>query len=252
MGGAAPAAADDRSAPDRAWPVGGTRPAVLRGWAPPASDYGPGHRGVDLAAAPGETVRAAAPGTVAFAGQVAGRGVVSILLGPPRSDGREAPPSGRPDLRITYEPVRPMVRKGDRVAAGQPVGVLGSGPFHCSAGCLHWGLRRGDRYLDPLSLLPPSMLRRGPSRLLPVFGVPERPEQSAAAPPLPVRDVSGARPAGWLGLVPVATLTAASSWARLRLSAGPREPRERGGRRVGRARRLSRARRAGPWRRPPR
>ncbi|MFB6554375.1 hypothetical protein ACFCWX_31235, partial [Streptomyces sp. NPDC056405] len=30
----------------RLWPVG-TRPAVLRGWEPPATPYGPGHRGVD-------------------------------------------------------------------------------------------------------------------------------------------------------------------------------------------------------------
>ncbi|MCG7207085.1 M23 family peptidase, partial [Streptomyces arenae] len=44
---------------------------------------------------------------------------------------------------------------------------------HCGAGaCVHWGLLRGETYLDPLLLLPPWLLNRGPSRLLPVLGVP--------------------------------------------------------------------------------
>lgn len=151
------------------WPVAG-RPAVLRGWEPPAGPYGPGHRGVDLGARPGSEVLAAATGRVSFAGRVAGRGVLVIELAG----------SGAPPLRTTYEPVRALVAKGDDVVAGRPVGMLEAGPFHCAAGCLHWGLRRGDAYLDPLSLLPPALLRRGPSRLLPVFGVPE--PGAAAAP----------------------------------------------------------------------
>ncbi|MFI7288914.1 peptidoglycan DD-metalloendopeptidase family protein [Streptomyces anulatus] len=146
----------------RSWPLAG-RPAVLRRWEPPAGPYGPGHRGVDLAAAPGARVLAAADGRVSFAGRVAGRGVIAV----------EVAGSGSPPLRTTYEPVRALVEEGASTRAGQPVGVLEEGPFHCAEGCLHWGLRRGDAYLDPLSLLPPSLLRRGPSRLLPVFGVPE-------------------------------------------------------------------------------
>ncbi|MEV1048515.1 M23 family metallopeptidase [Streptomyces sp. NPDC049916] len=152
----------------RSWPLA-RRPAVLRGWEPPAGPYGPGHRGADLAARPGARVLAAAGGRVSFAGRVAGRGVLAI----------EVEGSGSPPLRTTYEPVRAVVERGDRVRAGQLVAVLEDGPFHCPAGCLHWGLRRGDAYLDPLSLLPPALLSRGPSRLLPVFGVPE-PDQPAA------------------------------------------------------------------------
>jgi murein DD-endopeptidase MepM/ murein hydrolase activator NlpD len=149
----------------RAWPVpasapGLRRPVVERGFDPPLSRWGAGHRGVDLRAGSGTPVRAAAPGRVAFAGPVAGRGVLVIRLALPG------------DLRITYEPVRASVAVGDEVAAGDTVGVLQPGPSHCPDGCLHWGLRHGLAYLDPLSLLPTSMLRAGPSRLLPVLGVP--------------------------------------------------------------------------------
>ncbi|MFJ8973495.1 murein hydrolase activator EnvC family protein [Streptomyces anulatus] len=162
-GGGADAGTDGGADSDaRSWPLAG-RPSVLRGWEPPTGPYGPGHRGVDLAAGPGARVLAAADGRVSFAGRVAGRGVVAI----------EVAGSGSPPLRTTYEPVRALVEEGASTRAGQPVGVLEEGPFHCSEGCLHWGLRRGDAYLDPLSLLPPSLLRRGPSRLLPVFGAPE-------------------------------------------------------------------------------
>ncbi|GGS88551.1 M23 family metallopeptidase [Streptomyces cinerochromogenes] len=139
----------------RAWPVG-LRPPVLRGWEPPATVYGPGHRGVDLAAPPGAGVRAVAAGRVLFAGRVAGRGVVSLEL-------------GGTDLRTTYEPVRAAVRKGDEVAAGEVVGVVEPTGSHCGPrACVHWGLLRGGTYLNPLSLLPPWLLARGPSRLLPV------------------------------------------------------------------------------------
>lgn len=143
----------------RVWPVG-TRPPVLRGWEPPATAYGPGHRGVDLAAAAGAPVRAVAAGRVSFAGRVAGRGVVTIEL------------TGT-GLRTTYEPVTPSVRKGDEAGAGEAVGTVEPTGSHCGpATCVHWGLLRGETYLDPLALLPPWLLRRGPSRLLPVPGVP--------------------------------------------------------------------------------
>ncbi|MEV5240236.1 M23 family metallopeptidase [Streptomyces cinnamoneus] len=142
----------------RSWPLA-PRPPVLRTWRPPPAPWAAGHRGVDLGAPPGSPVRAAASGTVSFAGTVAGRGVVAV----------ELTGTGSPPLRTTYEPVRATVREGDRVAAGAVLGVLEAGPSHCGATtCLHWGLRRGDAYLDPLTLLPPWMLRRPPSRLLPL------------------------------------------------------------------------------------
>jgi hypothetical protein len=79
--------------------------------------------------------------------------------------------TGDPPLRTTYEPVEASVARGDEVAAGEALGAVEPTGSHC-AGCLHWGLLRGEVYLDPLSLLPPWLLDGGPSRLLPVLGVP--------------------------------------------------------------------------------
>ncbi|MFB8248374.1 murein hydrolase activator EnvC family protein [Streptomyces sp. NPDC055952] len=152
-----PAADPSVPALGRVWPVG-SRPPVLRGWEPPTTVYAAGHRGVDLTAPPGAPVRAVAAGTVSFAGRVAGKGVVAV----------ELTGTGDPPLRTTYEPVTASVEKGDAVTAGQVIGTVAATGSHCTAGCVHWGLRRGEAYLDPLSLLPPWLLHRGPSRLLPV------------------------------------------------------------------------------------
>ncbi|QHC27275.1 murein hydrolase activator EnvC family protein [Streptomyces sp. GS7] len=212
------------AAADRSWPVdgpAGLRPTVLRGWEPPPSPWAAGHRGVDLAASPGAVVRAAAPGQVAFAGTVAGRGVLTIEL----SD------SGHPPLRTTYEPVRATARPGQHVTAGQPVGELQRGPFHCRAPCLHWGLLRGKSYLDPLSLLPPAMLHGGPSRLLPVFGIPEptipaTPGRTESKRPVPGRPAPTAHKttdaptsAALVGAIALAT---AALWALGRHASGGR------------------------------
>lgn len=114
---------------------------------------------MDLAAPVGTPVRAVARGRVSFAGRVAGRGVVAVELSG----------TGDPPLRTTYEPVTPSVKKGALVAPGEVLGALEPPTNHCGpTSCLHWGLLRGDTYLDPLSLLPPRLLRRGPSRLLSV------------------------------------------------------------------------------------
>jgi murein DD-endopeptidase MepM/ murein hydrolase activator NlpD len=117
-------------------------PVVTRGFEAPPHPYAAGHRGVDLAAARGAPVLAAGDGTVAFAGMVAGRPVVSIDH-----------PNG---LRTTYEPGDPSVGAGQAVARGSPIGTLAAGHAGCPRdACLHWGLRRGETYLDPMALLRP-------------------------------------------------------------------------------------------------
>ncbi len=122
------------------WPLS-PRPVVARPFDAPASPWGRGHRGLDLAAAPGDAVGAVEAGTVTHAGVVAGRGTVTVL----HADG----------LSSTYEPVAGAVTVGEQVAAGEILGVLEDVPVaHCGAGrCLHLGARRPPAYLDPLPLL---------------------------------------------------------------------------------------------------
>lgn len=136
------------------WPVGPPRPEVLRGFEPPPGPYAAGHRGVDLAAPPGTPVLAPAAGTVAFAGPVGGRGVLTITL----------TGTGLPPLRTTYGPVEPLVGAGTTVRPGDLVARVAPGG-HCTHPCLHWGLLRGAHYLNPLTLV-----HGGPSRLLPATG----------------------------------------------------------------------------------
>jgi murein DD-endopeptidase MepM/ murein hydrolase activator NlpD len=127
--------------------------SVVRAFEQPATPYGPGHRGVDLAIAPQSPVRAAGPGVVTFAGTVAGRGVVVI-----------AHPDG---VRTEYEPLRVTVSAGAAVTLGQVIGRVSGRHGACEPSrCLHWGARRGAAYFDPLLLL----RRLGPVRLLPWDG----------------------------------------------------------------------------------
>jgi murein DD-endopeptidase MepM/ murein hydrolase activator NlpD len=63
-------------------------------------------------------------------------------------------------LRTTYEPVDPSVGAGARVTRGSPIGTLVGGHPGCPVeACLHWGARRGEVYLDPLTLLRPPRVR---------------------------------------------------------------------------------------------
>ncbi len=59
------------------WPLQ-PEPEVARGFDPPDVVWGAGHRGVDLVGSPGQAVHSALPGTVTFAGMLAGRGVVVV------------------------------------------------------------------------------------------------------------------------------------------------------------------------------
>jgi murein DD-endopeptidase MepM/ murein hydrolase activator NlpD len=122
-----------------AWPLQPAPDRVVRDFDPPAQPWLAGNRGVDLAGTPGERVRAAGAGVVSYAGTIAHIGVVSVTSGA---------------LRTTYEPLRVKVHRGQQVAAGAVLGTLILAGSHClPAVCLHWGLLRGDAYLDPLALL---------------------------------------------------------------------------------------------------
>lgn len=111
---------------------------VLRPFRAPLTRYGPGHRGVDLAASTGLGVHPAGAGVVTFAGAVAGRGVVVVT----HEDG----------IRTEYEPLAVKVHRGDTVTPLSVLGVVSGRHGGCTA-CLHWGARRAADYFDPLSLL---------------------------------------------------------------------------------------------------
>lgn len=117
------------------WPVSDER-RVIRHFEAPAHAYGPGHRGVDIAAT--EVVLAPAAGLVAFSGPVAGRRVLTIDHG----DG----------LVTTFEPIESELTAGTFVAQGQSVGTLSAGG-HVGEGTLHFGVRLHGEYVNPLLLL---------------------------------------------------------------------------------------------------
>ncbi|WP_431923937.1 M23 family metallopeptidase [Nonomuraea jabiensis] len=162
-----PAPPTRASPPTWRWPLDG-HPRVLRRFTPPPEPWLAGHRGIDLAAPPSTPVLAAGPGTVRFAGPVAGKGVITV-----EHEG---------GLRTTYLPVTASVRRGQPVAPGSRLGVVETSHSHCRESCLHWGLRRGTHYLNPLLLLGQATIR-----LLPFWHEDENP----LPPPneQPLRDV---------------------------------------------------------------
>ncbi|GAA3812211.1 murein hydrolase activator EnvC family protein [Cellulomonas soli] len=137
-----PASPGTTTSPAYAAPTDGA-PTLLRPFERPAEVWAPGHRGVDLAAEPGSRVLAPVDGTVSFAGPVAGRGIVTVV----DADG----------LRSSLEPVDPVVATGQGVHRGDVVATVSTdaaASSHCApATCLHWGVRRGTDYLDPMDLL---------------------------------------------------------------------------------------------------
>jgi hypothetical protein len=105
--------------------------AVAEPFRPPATPYGPGHRGLEYATGPGTPVRAAADGTVTFAGVVAGHRHVTVL----HADGH----------RTTASFLRTVaVVAGQRVHQGDELGTTEDRLF--------FSARQGDAYLDPALL----------------------------------------------------------------------------------------------------
>lgn len=167
------ARADADEQPRGEWPLH-PEPAVVRGFDPPTTPYGPGHRGVDLLGRPGQPVRTALAGSVTYAGRLAGRGVVVV---------------GHGATRTTYEPVAAIVTVGSPVAAGDRIGTLELPGSHCfPRACLHWGWIAGETYLDPLRLV-----GAGPVRLLPLWRD-EPVDQSTTSVPFRLGDVLAGTP----------------------------------------------------------
>ncbi len=129
--------------------------------------YGPGHRGLDIAAAPNTVVRAAHEGEVSFAGVVAGMRTVSIrhFTG----------------WTTSYSYLSAIaVRAGDRVVRGETLGTVGRLHGSDQTG-VHFALRLGEEYIDPA----PFMVGVGPVLLPPpsdANNVAERPRPVHSEP----------------------------------------------------------------------
>jgi Peptidase family M23 len=141
------------------------------------------HRGIDIAAATGTTVVAAAGGEVRFAGTAGSSGLtVSVRTA-----------DGRYDTSYLHLSST-SVREGDRVAAGQRLATVGTtGTRSATAPHLHFGVRdAGSRhaYHDPLGFLPP------PTATQPPRGAP-------APEPAPVPVSPAPAPAPATGRIPV-------------------------------------------------
>jgi murein DD-endopeptidase MepM/ murein hydrolase activator NlpD len=112
---------------------------VARPFQAPRTRFGPGHLGVDFVAKPRTPVRAAGPGTVLFAGVVAGARFVVVQH-----------PGG---LRTSYSFLASMrVHEGQVIQRGAIVGLSGGRGENHEPGVLHFGLRIGNAYVDPMRL----------------------------------------------------------------------------------------------------
>ena len=143
---------------------------VVRTFVAPIAEYAAGHRGVDFAAAAGTPVRASNDGTVSFAGDVAG--ALHVVV------------AHEGGIRTSYSFLSSAdVRAGQPVHRGQILGRAGGTGDGHGASVLHFGVRIGDRYVDPMLLFQPRDLTQI-VRLVP----PE--ELEAAALPDHARDVA--------------------------------------------------------------
>ena len=127
---------------------------LLNPYRQPNSDYSAGHRGVDYRVAIGEQIFAPADGTIAFAGQVANRKLLTI--------------KHNLNLVSELEPVCALSAVGTVVRLGQAIATvcndLPGYVWHCPDTCVHFSLRSNGKYLSPLALIG----GLSPSRLLPL------------------------------------------------------------------------------------
>lgn len=135
-------AAPARATGSWVWPVTGP---VVRGFDPPGSPYGSGHRGIDIGAPEGTMVRAPATGIVSFAGSVGGHLFVTIDHG----GGLLSTSSFLSAL---------LVHAGDLVVQGQGIALSGDGHDGDTTPNVHFGVRLNGQYVDPFDYLSPASL----------------------------------------------------------------------------------------------
>lgn len=114
------------------WP---TRGRIVSGFAPNL-----GRKGVDIAGTKGQTIRATASGTVAYAGDgLPGYGNMILIQHP------------RQLLSAYGYNAQNLVHAGQRVQAGQPIAIMGTSPQHRYA--THFEVRKAGKPVNPLYFL---------------------------------------------------------------------------------------------------
>jgi hypothetical protein len=123
--------------------TGLTASDLINQYQSPLTDYGAGHRGIDLPATMGSEVISPVSGEISFSGQVGYRDSISIKF------------SGT--MWASLEPVCSDMAEGTLVSAGEPIGtVCQTNPnyqWHCEITCIHFGTRTEDGYFSPLALI---------------------------------------------------------------------------------------------------
>jgi len=120
-----------------------TSPFSPRRFHPVFKRYAP-HRGVDYGGRIGDAVLAAADGTVAFAGEKGGNGLLLTINHP----------GGYQSLYAHLHRVLPGIKPGTKVKKGQVVAALGNSGVSTGPH-LHYGITKSGAYLDPQKLKTP-------------------------------------------------------------------------------------------------
>jgi len=108
----------------------------------PATEYGAGHRGVDLYLEPGEEITSPFDAVVTFAGKVVDRNLITLqsLTG----------------YKASFEVVCTHLSVGEFVLEGEVIGKACDGDLnyqiHCE-NCVHFSVRTEHGYLNPLLFL---------------------------------------------------------------------------------------------------
>lgn len=114
----------------------------------PEKNWQKGHRGIDLPAGDGAGLVCLADGRIIFAGRVGGKDVVTIRT----DDG----------FRASFEPAVTTLAKDTPVRRGQAIGTVEGSSDHCGSRCVHLGVRKDGRYIDPSLLLLGETIRLKP------------------------------------------------------------------------------------------
>jgi hypothetical protein len=116
---------------------------ILNQYLAPMTEYGEGHRGIDLPALIGEQVLSPATGQISFVGKVGYRNLISIQFGN--------------SFTASLEPVCSDLVEGMSVNLGDPVGLVCEPDpeyiWHCRETCLHFGTRSESGYFSPLAII---------------------------------------------------------------------------------------------------